>query len=77
VSPAPATPTACAAVLMTGGVFGFLTHNQTLEAFRIMICEQEIRGLTRTGSGDSCTLSVSDHVSISYLGYAIEPLEAA
>lgn len=103
---------ACAAALKPGGAFGFLTHNQTLEAFRYMIWEQEyqkrvmpkgahdfhkfiapeamiaalrkaglevaeIRGLTRTGSGDSYMLSVSDDVSISYLGYAIKPLEAA
>lgn len=32
---------ACAGALKRGGLFGFLTHNQTLEAFRFLIWEQE------------------------------------
>jgi 2-polyprenyl-6-hydroxyphenyl methylase/3-demethylubiquinone-9 3-methyltransferase len=34
---------ACARALKPGGFFGFLTHNQTLEAFTFMIWEQEYR----------------------------------
>ena len=102
------TLAACARALNPGGSFGFLTHNQTLEAFQYLIWEQEyqrrvmpkgahdfhkfispeamqsslkqvglevkeIRGLTRTGSGESYSISVSDDVSISYLGYAVKP----
>src|SRR5436309_2162259 len=94
------------------GFFGFLTHNQTLEAFTFMIWEQEyrqqvmpkgahdfhkfitpealgaalervgltpvgLRGLTRSGSGESYAIEVSDDLSISYLGYAMKPLKAA
>ena len=33
----------CARALKPGGWFGFLTHNQTLEAFTFMIWEQEYR----------------------------------
>jgi 2-polyprenyl-6-hydroxyphenyl methylase/3-demethylubiquinone-9 3-methyltransferase len=96
---------ACAGALKPGGFFGFLTHNQTLEAFTFMIWEQEyqrkvmpkgahdfhkfitpqamralleqfgmegveVRGLTRSGSGESYSIQVSDDTSISYLGYA-------
>jgi len=102
----------CALALAPGGFFGFLTHNQTLEAFTFMIWEQEyrqrvmpkgahdfhkfitpealrsvlervglvlseFRGLSRSGSGDSYTIQVSDDLSISYLGYAMKPLKAA
>lgn len=34
---------ACAWALKPGGFFGFLTHNQTLEAFTFLIWEQEYR----------------------------------
>ncbi len=34
---------ACAQALKSGGFFGFLTHNQTLEAFTFLIWEQEYR----------------------------------
>ena len=103
---------ACARALKPGGLFGFLTHNQTLEAFTFMIWEQEyrrsvmpkgahdfhkfitpeamravleraglrsveFRGLSRSGSGDSYSIEVSEDLSISYLGYAVKPLEAA
>ena len=103
---------ACARALKPGGSFGFLTHNQTLEAFTFMIWEQEyrqrvmpkgahdfhkfitpeamravleraglnnvdFRGLSRSGSGESYSIQVSDDVSISYLGYALKPLKAA
>ncbi len=96
---------ACARALKPGGFFGFLTHNQTLEAFTFMIWEQEyqrrvmpkgahdfhkfitpqslrglleqagmedfeVRGLTRSGSGESYSIQVSDDISISYLGCA-------
>jgi 2-polyprenyl-6-hydroxyphenyl methylase / 3-demethylubiquinone-9 3-methyltransferase len=98
---------ASARALKPGGAFGFLTHNQTLEAFTFMIWEQEyrqrvmpkgahdfhkfitpeamraaleraglsgveIRGLSRSGSGDSYAIEVSDDVSISYLGLAMK-----
>jgi len=98
---------ACARALKPGGFFGFLTHNQTLEAFTFMIWEQEyrqgvmpkgahdfhkfiipdvmraaleraglsgveIRGLSRSGSGESYSIEVSDDVSISYLGLAMK-----
>jgi 2-polyprenyl-6-hydroxyphenyl methylase/3-demethylubiquinone-9 3-methyltransferase len=98
---------ACARALKPGGAIGFLTHNQTLEAFTFMIWEQEyrqrvmpkgahdfhkfitpdamraaleraglsgveIRGLSRSGSGDSYAIEVSDDVSISYLGLAMK-----
>lgn len=36
-----ATLRACARALKPGGCFGFLTHNQTLEAFRFLIWQQE------------------------------------
>jgi len=103
---------ACSRALNPGGFFGFLTHNQTLEAFTFMIWEQEyrqqvmpkgahdfhkfitpealgaalervgltpvgLRGLTRSGSGESYAIEVSDDLSISYLGYAMKPLKAA
>ncbi len=38
-----ATLGACARALKPGGFFGFLTHNQTLEAFTFLIWEQEYR----------------------------------
>lgn len=38
-----ATLSACAAALKPDGFFGFLTHNQTLEAFNFLIWEQEYR----------------------------------
>ena len=102
----------CARALKPGGFLGFLTHNQTLEAFTFMIWEQEyrrrvmpkgahdfhkfitpeamrtaleraglsgveFRGLSRSGSGDSYSIQVSDDVSISYLGYAMKPPRTA
>jgi 2-polyprenyl-6-hydroxyphenyl methylase/3-demethylubiquinone-9 3-methyltransferase len=103
---------ACARALKPGGFFGFLTHNQTLEAFTFMIWEQEyrrrvmpkgahdfhkfitpeamravleraglsgveVRGLSRSGSGESYSIQVSDDVTISYLGCAVKPAGAA
>ena len=102
----------CARALVPGGFFGFLTHNQTLEAFTFMIWEQEyrqqvmpkgahdfhkfitpeamgtaleraglvpseFRGLSRSGSGDTYAIQISDDLSISYLGYAVKPRRAA
>jgi 2-polyprenyl-6-hydroxyphenyl methylase/3-demethylubiquinone-9 3-methyltransferase len=107
-----ATLGACARALVRGGFFGFLTHNQTLEAFAFLIWRQEyvervmpkgahdfhkfltpealgaalqaagltleeIRGLTRSGSGETYEIAVSDDLSISYLGYARRPRRAA
>lgn len=109
-----ATLSACSRALKPGGFFGFLTHNQTLEAFRFLIWEQEyversmpkgahdfhkfltpealasalrgaglslaeVRGLSRTGRGESYDISLSDDLSISYLGFALgaEPSEGA
>ena len=37
----------------------------------------EFRGLSRSGSGDSYSIEISEDLSISYLGYAVKPLEAA
>ncbi|HMC83075.1 MAG TPA: bifunctional 2-polyprenyl-6-hydroxyphenol methylase/3-demethylubiquinol 3-O-methyltransferase UbiG [Candidatus Polarisedimenticolia bacterium] len=107
-----ATLAACSRALKPGGFFGFLTHNQTLEAFRFLIWEQEyversmpkgahdfhkfltpealssalrgaglnlleVRGLSRAGRGESYEISLSEDLSISYLGLALraEPSE--
>lgn len=102
-----ATLAACSRALKPGGFFGFLTHNQTLEAFRFLIWEQEyversmpkgahdfhkflapealaaalrgagmnlveVRGLSRAGSGASYEITLSDDLSISYLGFALQ-----
>jgi len=101
-----ATLSACARALRPEGFFGFLTHNQTLEAFQFLIWEQEyvegimpkgahdfhkfltpgalssalervginpveVRGLARTGQSGAREISLSDDVSISYLGFGL------
>jgi 2-polyprenyl-6-hydroxyphenyl methylase/3-demethylubiquinone-9 3-methyltransferase len=48
-----ATLDTCARVLKPGGLFGFLTHNQTLEAFTFLIWEGEYHlGLVPKGNHD-------------------------
>lgn len=102
----PSALAACARALKPGGFLGFLTHNQTLAAFELLIWRQEyvegvmpkgahdfhkfltpetlaaalvaagidlveVRGLSRSGDGDSREITVSDDLSVSYLGYGL------
>jgi 2-polyprenyl-6-hydroxyphenyl methylase/3-demethylubiquinone-9 3-methyltransferase len=53
VEDVPRTVAGCAHALKPGGTFGFLTHNQTLEAFTLLIWMAEYqRGLIPKGNHD-------------------------
>ena len=73
-----ATLAACSRALKPGGFFGFLTHNQTLEAFRFLIWEQEyVERSMPKGAHDFHKFLTPEALSISYLGLALraEPSE--